>query len=148
MSSFLASFSPPKSTASATSEDIVEFLISKDRTGRTIVHTRSCDRKVWKCSRRLAAGSVDSLIGKLRAIYNKLGRLGNANLVSHALVKEYLKFTREEQASLAVTPKQAVPLFFSKFRSLVGHFRKKIAASVSLSLVSKYIFLLGMPPFL
>ena len=148
LSSFLASLSPPKSTASATSEDIVKFLISKDRTGRTIVHTRSCDRKVCKCSRRLAAGSVDSLIGKLRAIYNKLGRLGNANPVSHALVKEYLKFTREEQASLAVTPKQAVPLFFSKFRSLVGHFRKKIAASVSLSLVSKYIFLLGMPPFL
>ena len=139
LSSFLASLSPPKSTASATAEDIVKFLISKDRTGRTIVHTRSCDRKVCKCSRRLAAGSVDSLIGKLRAIYDKLGRLGNANPVSHSLVKEYLKFTREEQASLAVTPKQAVPLFFSKFRSLIGHFRKKIAASVSLSLVSKYI---------
>ena len=61
----------------------------------------------------LAAGSADSLIGKLRAIYNKLGRVGHVNPVSHSLIKEYLRSTREEQAGLAVTPKQAVPLFFS-----------------------------------
>jgi len=40
---------------------------------------------------------------------------------------------------LAVTPKQAIPLFFTKFKSLIGHFRKKIVASASLSLVSKDI---------
>ena len=42
---------------------------------------------------------------------------------------------------MAVTPKQAVPLFFtnSKFKSLIGHLRKKKAASASLSLVGKYI---------
>ena len=45
LSSFLVSLSLPKSTTLATSEDIVKFLISKDRTGRTIVHTQSCDRK-------------------------------------------------------------------------------------------------------
>ena len=82
---------------------------------------------------------MDSLIGKLRAIYNRLGRFGNVNPVSHSLIKLYLKFTREEQAGLAVAPKQAVPLFFTKFKSLIGHFRKKIAASASLSVVSKYI---------
>ena len=82
---------------------------------------------------------MDSLIGTLRAIYNRLGRFGHVNPVSHSVIKEYLKFTREEQAGLAVTPKQAVPLFFTKFKSLIGHFRKKIAASASLSLVSKYI---------
>jgi len=53
--------------------------------------------------------------------------------------KGILRFTREEQAGVAVTPKQSVPLFFTKFKSLIGHFRKKIAASASLSLVSKYI---------
>ena len=36
LSSFLASLSPPKSMPSATSEDNVKFLISKDRTGRTV----------------------------------------------------------------------------------------------------------------
>jgi len=105
---------------------LVNFLISKDRTGRTVVHVRTCDRKVCKCPRRLAAGSVDSIIGKLRAVCNKLRRFNHANPVSHSLVKEYLKFTREEQASLAVTRKQAVPLFFTKFMPLIGHFRVKI----------------------
>lgn len=88
MSSFLASLSPPKSMSSASSKDIVKFLISKDKTGRTLVHTQTCDRKVCKCPRRLAAGSVDSLIGKLRAIYNRLGRFGHVNPVSHSLIKE------------------------------------------------------------
>ena len=130
-----------KSIPSATCEDIVKFLISKDKTGRTIVDAKTCDRKVCKCPRRLAAGFVDSLIGKVRAIFNKLSRFGHANPVSHSLIKEYAIFTREEQAGLAVTPKQAVPLFFTKFKLLIGHFRKKIAASRSLSLVSKYILI-------
>ena len=56
---FLASLSPPKSMPSVTSEDIVKFLISKDKTGRTIVHAKTCDRKIYKCPRRLAACSVD-----------------------------------------------------------------------------------------
>ena len=125
--------------SSASSEDIVKFLFSKDKTGITLVHTQTCERKVCKCPRCLAAGSVDSLIGKLRAIYNRLGGFGHVNPVLHSLIKEYLKFTREDQAGLVVTPKQAVPLFFTKFKSLIGHFRKKIAASASLSLVDKYI---------
>ena len=41
--------------------------------------------------RRLAPGSVDFLIGKLRAIYNRLGRFGLVNPVSHSLIKEILK---------------------------------------------------------
>ena len=61
---------------------------------RTLVHTQTCDRKVCKCRRRLATGSVDSLIGTLCAIYNKLGRFGHVNPVSHSLTKEYLKGIR------------------------------------------------------
>ena len=108
LSGFLASLSPPKSMSSASAEDIVKFLISKDKAGRTLVHAKTCDRKVCKCPRHLAAGSVDSLIGKLRAIYNKLGRFGHVNPVSHSLIKEYLKFTREEQPGLAVTSRQSL----------------------------------------
>ena len=72
--------------SSASSEDIVKFLISKDKTGRTLVHTQTCDKKACKCPRRLAAGSVDSLIeGKLRAIYNRLGRFGHVRKPCFAL---------------------------------------------------------------
>ena len=84
LSSLLASLSPPKSMSSASSEDIVKFLISKDNTGRTMVHIQTCGRNDCKCPRRLAAGSVDSFIGKLRAIYNRLGRFGHVNPVSLA----------------------------------------------------------------
>ena len=105
LSSFLASLSPLKSIPSVTTEDIVKFLISKDGTGRTVVHTRACDRKVCECRRRLAAVSVDSLIRKLRAIYNNLGRSAYSSPVSHLLIKEYLKFVRQEQANSAIVPK-------------------------------------------
>jgi len=74
----------------------------------------------------LAAGTVYSLLGKLRSIFNSLVRLGRTNPVAHPRVKEYLKFVREEQSGLAVSPSQAVPLFFVKFRKLVALLGEKI----------------------
>ena len=41
LSSFLACLSPTKSMSSASS-DIAKFLVSKDKTGRTLVHTQTC----------------------------------------------------------------------------------------------------------
>ena len=92
-----------------------------------------------RCPCRLAAGTVDSLLGKIRSIFNGLGRLGLTNPVAHPRVKEYLKFVREEQAGLAVSPSQAVPLFFVKFRKLVAFLREKITNSQSLSGIHKYV---------
>ena len=94
LSGFLASLSPPKCVSSFTSDDIIKFLISRDKSGRTVVHTQSCPRVGCNCPSRLAAGSVDSLLGKLRAIFNNIGRLHDSNPVAHPRVKEYLKFIR------------------------------------------------------
>ena len=77
-----------------------------------VVHSRSCSEVPCNCPTRLAAGSVDSLLGKLRAIFNNLGRLHDSNPVAHTKVKEYLKFIREKHAGKAIVPSQAVPLFF------------------------------------
>ena len=117
---FLASLSPPRDPSSCTSDDIVKFLISKDKSGKTVLHSRSCSQVHCNCPTRLAAGSVDSLLGKLRAIFNNLGRLHDSNPVAHTRVKDYLKFIREEQAGKAIVPSQAVPLFFVKFSKLIG----------------------------
>jgi len=69
----------------------------------------------------LAAGIVDSLLGKLRSIFNGLGRLGFTSPVERTpRIKEYLKFVQEEQSGLAVSPSQAVPLVFVKFRKLLS----------------------------
>jgi len=70
----------------------VRFLISKDAAGKQKCHARSCPRDACDCPKRLAAGTVDSYIGKLRAIFNKLGRTGSSNPLAHPCVKEYVKF--------------------------------------------------------
>ena len=66
---FLATLSPPRDISSCTSDDIVKFLISKDKSGKTVSHSRLCSKVNCNCPARLAAGSVDSLLGKLRAIF-------------------------------------------------------------------------------
>ena len=124
---------------SCTANVIVKFLISKDKSGRTVVHLSSCPRASCTCPKRLAAGSVDSLIGRLRALFYSLGRLNDSNPVAPPLVKHYLKFVRQEQAGLAITPTQAVPLFFDKFRRLIAFLRGRCVNQVSLSLADKYI---------
>ena len=138
-SAFLASVFPPKTISSCTVDDVIKFLIHKDKSGRTVVHATECSRVLCRCPRRLAAGTVDSLLAKLRSIFNGLSRLDLANPVAHPCVKEYLKFVREEQAGLAVSPSQAVQLFFIKFWKLVALLREKITNSQSLSRIHKYV---------
>ena len=137
---FLASLSPPRDVSSCTSEEIVKFLISKDKSGKTVLHSRSCSEVHCNCPTRLAAGSVDSLLGKLRAIFNNLGRLHDSNPVAYTRVKEYFKFIREEQAGKTIVPSQAVSLFFVKFSKLISFLRRSIEAGAHLSVVHKNIF--------
>ena len=147
LSTFLASVSPPKTISSCTVDDVIKFLIYKDSSGRTVVHVPTCSGGDCACPRCLAAGTVDSLLGKLRSIFNKLGRIDHTNPIAHPRIKEYLNFVRVEQAGMAISPSQAVPLFFVKFQNLIAHLRGKLLIiNHCLELVS--IFWLGMVPFL
>ena len=65
--------------------------------------------------------TVDSYIGKLRAIFKDAGREGDwntalslGNPAASAEVKAYLKAFTSEQLQAAVTPKHATPLFLVK----------------------------------
>ena len=91
---------------------IVKFLISKDKSGRTVVHSSSCPRASCTCPKRLAAGSVDSLMGRLRAIFNNLGRLNDSNPVAHPLVKRYLKFVRQRASGFSHYTSSSDPFVF------------------------------------
>ena len=71
-STFLVLMSPPKAISSCTADDMLRFLIHKDKSGRAVVHASDCSRLACKCPCRLAAGTVDSLFGKLRSIFNGL----------------------------------------------------------------------------
>ena len=50
-----------------------------------------------------------------------------------------MKFVRQEQAGLAITPAQAVPLFFDKFRRVIAFLRGRCVHQASLSRADKYI---------
>ncbi|CAH3131669.1 unnamed protein product [Porites lobata] len=129
LSGFLASLPFAKTLKSATAHDIIKFLVWKDKSGRTKVHTVTCSHmgqgqgSSCKCPCRLAAGTVDSLIGKLRAIFISAGmggvwydNLGTGNPASHRSVKAYLQAVKEEQARARVRPKKATPLFLDKLQ--------------------------------
>ena len=98
------------------------------------------------CPTRLAAGTVDSLLGKLRAIFAEAGlggewddRLGIGNPVSHPSIKSYLKLIKEEQAKARVCPKKAVPLFLEKLQ-IIAQFILAQLQSPRISPISLYIF--------
>ena len=100
------------------------------------MHKDSCQflglqgKQACNCPTWLAAGTVDSLIGKLRSIFTALGRSGDwndrfgfGNPALHLSVKQYLKSVQSEQSQARVSPKQATPVFFDKYKKIVYHLR-------------------------
>lgn len=138
---FLASLPMPKDLMSASPHDLVRFLVWKDKAGKTQVHSLECPRRrladpsTCTCPRRLAAGSVDSLIGKIRAIFKENDRagdweerLGLGNPAASLLVRKYLKYIKEEQAAAGLVPKQATPFFVDKLARLSDHLDRQFDA--------------------
>ena len=113
---FLGGWASQKTLASALPGDVIEFLVWKDHAGRTKVHKSECQVLVspdtgCTCPKRLAHGTMDSLIGKLRAIFVEKGRvsewhalLGVGNPAVCRSVRAYLSDVREEQLKARITP--------------------------------------------
>ena len=93
---------------SALPSDITWFLAYKDKGGWTKVHRPACQYvgvtgpSSCNCPKRLAAKTVDNLIGKLRSIFIEAGRssewnglLGVGNPAAHHQVKQCLKLVSE-----------------------------------------------------
>jgi len=82
-SAFLCSLPGDKTLFSATPKDVCRFLAWKDSRGKTQVHVYTCPylgrHKVHSCGCpvRLFYATVDSYIGKLRAIFKDAGREGD-----------------------------------------------------------------------
>jgi integrase len=142
LETFLASLPLPKTLVSTSPEDLIRFLIWKDKSGKTKVHIDPCRffgsnnrRTNCTCPSRLAAGTIENYIAKLRTIFSSIGPMESAassssfnpgNPANHPHIYHYLKSIREEQAQARVTPKQAVPLFFNKFLALSSHIKKSL----------------------
>lgn len=140
--SVLASLPTLKTLHSATPGDILKFLVWKDRAGKTKVHRTQCPRSSnssdkapsCSCPKRLAVGTVDSMIGK-RTIFTNAGlggewddRLGIGNPVSHPSIKQYLKSVKEEQAKARSRPKKAIPIFLGKLEKVAVYIFAQLSA--------------------
>ena len=145
--SFMSSLSSPKSLASALPSYVIAFPVWKDRNGKTLVHLPDCVRSVHttslqpscSCPRRLAFGTVDALIGKLRSIFVTQGRgpdwqplLGVGNPAACRTVQKYLADVKEEQLKSRIVPRQAEPVLLADLAVISRHIETRLLQSSSL----------------
>ncbi|CAH3031915.1 unnamed protein product, partial [Pocillopora meandrina] len=143
----------PNSLSSALPSDVIAFLVWKDGKGRTRVHRQDCH--TWggnagldcECPKRLAFGTIDSLIGKLRAIFPESGRgaewqslLGVGNPASCRSVKNYLSNVREEQLKARVTPRQAEPILVNDLLVISEFIRALLLHSSTLRAIQIFMY--------
>ena len=141
LTGFLSRLTPRRDISWAIPEDVVGFLIWKDSFGKTRIHRDECrlfgSKKEGDCTcpKRLAFGTVDSLIGKLRSIFSAAGKGGGGddsslpgygNPAASKLVKEYLAAVRIEQLESRVLPFQADPFFISDFAAVAAHIGSRV----------------------
>ena len=113
--------------------DVVRFLCLRDGAGRTQVHAVSCPhfglagRFACGCPCRLAAGTVDSYVGMLRAVFNAVGRRDAANPCDSLEVKDWVRACSKEQQRHRVPVKQARPVFSPHLRLLVKEIELRLA---------------------
>lgn len=140
--------------------DITKFLISRDAGGRTFVHLDGCPYLGLRgpqscvCPSRLAAKTIDSMIGKLRAYFNTIGRpdswrVGNpsSNPCDSPLVKNFLKGVGKEQRAAHVTPKQSPPIFSDTLRLVSAEICGRLQV-VGGSIFSRFVLLRDLAFFL
>jgi len=99
------------------------------------------------CPVRLAYGSVDSQVGKLRAIFNENGRRGDwdprllvGNPATDISLRRYIKVITAEQLQARTLPKQATPFFVSDLVRLGRGINAKLASG-NLSPIEIYCIL-------
>lgn len=120
----LASLPSTKSIYSATPEDVSRFLVWKDRHGKRVIHFAGCvrapnqDASDCGCPNRLAFKTVNSYVGKLRAIFNEAGRSGDWNSL--------LGFGNPTASSPVQSYLQSQVIFSQPFRSLYSRPRSSI----------------------
>ena len=141
---FLAALPGSPTLATATPRDLCRFLIYKDRNGKTQVHSHSWSF-LGKRGVHPSYKTVDSYIGKLRAIFHTMGRDGEwdkrlclGNPAADKLVKDYLRLVTAEQLQARITPKQATPFFLDKLVQLAQHLDRQLSSS-TISPIQRFI---------
>ncbi|KAK3441870.1 protein LIGHT-DEPENDENT SHORT HYPOCOTYLS 1 [Eucalyptus grandis] len=102
---YLGSHRPPIPLAACTGMHVFDFLRYQDQFGKTKVHHQTCPffglpnpPAPCPCPLRQAWGSLDALIGRLRAAYEENGGDPGANPFGARGLRVYLKEVRDYQA--------------------------------------------------
>ncbi|KAG6513307.1 protein LIGHT-DEPENDENT SHORT HYPOCOTYLS 5-like [Zingiber officinale] len=102
---------PPLTLEQCSGADVIEFLKYLDQFGKTKVHAAGCaffgqsdPPASCLCPLRQAWGSLDALVGRLRAAYEENGGLKESNPFADAAIRIYLREVRVSQADARGIP--------------------------------------------
>ncbi|XP_047943938.1 protein LIGHT-DEPENDENT SHORT HYPOCOTYLS 10-like [Salvia hispanica] len=102
---FLRSQQPPAELHRCTSAHVLEFMRYLDQFGKTKVHLQGCvfygqpePPAPCTCPLRQAWGSLDALVGRLRAAYEEHGGPPETNPFASGEIRVYLREVKEFQA--------------------------------------------------
>ncbi|KAF8068497.1 hypothetical protein N665_1148s0014 [Sinapis alba] len=102
---YLRNHKPPLTLTLCSSAHVLEFLKYLDQFGKTKVHVTTCfffghsdPTSPCACPHKQAWGSLDSLIGRLRAAYEENGGRPDTNPFAARAVRIYLSEVKGSQA--------------------------------------------------
>lgn len=102
---YLRNHRPPLTLSRCSGAHVLEFLRYLDQFGKTKVHTQLCPffghpnpPAPCPCPLRQAWGSLDAVIGRLRAAYEENGGKPETNPFGARAVRLYLREVRDSQA--------------------------------------------------
>jgi hypothetical protein len=108
---YLRNHRPPLTLARCSGAHVIEFLKYLDQFGKTKVHATGCayygqpsPPAPCPCPLRQAWGSLDALIGRLRAAYEESGHPPESNPFAARAVRIYLREVRDAQAKARGIP--------------------------------------------
>ncbi|KAL3850577.1 hypothetical protein ACJIZ3_012459 [Penstemon smallii] len=108
---YLKNHKPPLSLARCSGAHVIEFLKYLDQFGKTKVHVTDCPYfgqpnppAPCACPSKQAWGSLDAIIGRLRAAYEENGGRPESNPFGAKAVRIYLREVKESQAKARGVP--------------------------------------------
>ncbi|KAL6841396.1 hypothetical protein ACP4OV_028914 [Aristida adscensionis] len=108
---YLRNHRPPLTLPRCSGAHVIEFLKYLDQFGKTKVHAAGCayygqptPPAPCPCPLRQAWGSLDALIGRLRAAYEESGHAPESNPFAARAVRIYLREVRDAQAKARGIP--------------------------------------------
>ncbi|KAG8481444.1 hypothetical protein CXB51_026233 [Gossypium anomalum] len=108
---YLKNQRPPVPLTHCNSNHVLDFLRYLDQFGKTKVHLQSCmfygqpePPAPCTCPLRQAWGSLDALIGRLRAAYEENGGSPESNPFATGAIRVHLREVRESQAKARGIP--------------------------------------------